>query len=199
MGKWTKIVIILICLTGCKSILKTAYGIKKPKLEDDISIRKYLLKNHIDTSNVYVFKNLKAFTTASQMKILSVPDALFFNKIGFMVPYKESTVSCNANVDKFISDLAVFSALQYDETKKESDLLDLIVGNTQVENADVNVFITWTVYAGKLNKDKAFEWIKLLQSAKVKGIKVNYFLLNCDYQKNWNLTGQQQIFLGIKQ
>jgi hypothetical protein len=200
MGKWSKIFILMVCLAGCKSVLKTVYGIKKPKLEDNISIRGYLLKNHIDTSNVYVFKDLKAFTTASQMKILNIPDALFFNKDGFMVPYKESTANCNANVGKFISDLATFSSFKYEDTKRESDLQDLIVGDkTQFENADINVFITWTIYAGKLNRDKAFEWIKLLQSAKAKGVKVNYYLLNCDYQKSWSLNRQQQIFLGIKQ
>jgi hypothetical protein len=61
------------------------------------------------------------------------------------------------------------------------------------------VFITWAVFAGKLNDEKAFEWVKLLNDAKKKGINVNYYLLNCDFQKSWNLSKEEKEGIGIKE
>ena len=65
------------------------------------------------------------------------------------------------------------------------------------QNADITVLITWTVYAGKLNKSKAFEWTHLLKTAQTKGINVQYYLLNCDMQKDWNLPKEALARLGI--
>ena len=180
--------------------MKTSYGIKNPSLEDEQSVKKYLLKQHIDTSNVYVFKDLNSYSAASKMKMLSIPEAMFFNKDGYFVPYKEEAVNCNANVNKFIMDISAFSEKPADETKKMDNLMAIIVStnNKQPQRADINVFITWAKFAGKLNREKAFDWIDLLQKAKAQGIKVNYYLLNCDFQKSWGIPKDLQEKLGIK-
>jgi len=197
MRKFYIVLISTFCL-GCQTTVKTAYGIKKPRLETQASIKKYLVKNKVDTSHVYVLKDLSAFVTASSKNLLSIPDAVFFNKNGNLVRYKKETEDCNAKVDDFIAEIGNFSALPEDPNIKMDELLGMLYGKPISAKADVNVFITWTVYAGRLNKTKAFEWIKLMEKAKANGIKANWYLLNCDYQKSWNLPPQAIEKLGIK-
>jgi hypothetical protein len=49
-----------------------------------------------------------------------------------------------------------------------------------------------------LAQKKAFLWIDLLEKAKSEGVKVNYYLLNCDYQKSWDIPEESKEKLGIK-
>lgn len=186
-----------LCLS-CQTVLKTAYGIKQPKVETGRSIRKYLVKKKIDTSDVYVFKNYFAFAKASGKNILNVPDALFFNAAGNLVRYKKETVQCNAKVGDFIADLENFSSLPEDTNMNMDEFLGMLEGQPIDKKADVNVFITWAVPAGRLNKTKAFEWIQLIEKARAKGINAKWHLVNCDFQKNWNMPPQLLEQLGIE-
>jgi hypothetical protein len=192
------ILFALIINSGCQSAMKTAYGIKKPRLETEKSIKKYLIKHKIDTTNVYVFKNIQSFGKAAQKDLLSFPEAIFFNDKGNLVRYKKEAVDCNAKVGDFLSDLGDFSKMPQDSTTTMNELFELLAGKPIEEKVDVNVVITWTKYVGRLNKIKAFEWIGLIESAKAKGINVKYYLLNCDYQKSWNLSPEAIDKLGIK-
>ena len=194
------LILILFSLLGCKSTLKKTYGITEPKLEDRTSIYKYLNKKKIDTSNVYIFKNLSAYAKASKLKLMSIPDAVFFNKEGYFVDYKKKASDCNAKVDAFLLDLTTFSKLPSVQTKKMDDLLHFIENSKSdkpINAADINVFITWAVFAGKLNDEKAFEWVYLLEKAKKEGFKINYYLINCDIQKSWKLSDEELQGLGI--
>ncbi len=191
---------LMFCLSGCHTVAKTLYGIKKPRLEDENNIRNYLLHYSLEAKEVYVFKDLISFAQASEKDMINFPEALFFNRAGYLVRYKKETVDCNAKVADFIADLQHFSELAADQSVKVTNLTSLLdTSNRQpVLDADINVFITWTIYSGKLNKEKAFEWIKLLEHAKSKGVSVNYYLVNCDYQKSWNIPKPLQKKLGIK-
>jgi hypothetical protein len=193
-------IILLVSLTSCKAVLKSYNQLKSPKLETESSIKKYLLKNKIDTSNVYVYKDLNSFAKASKMGLLVIPDIVFFNKEGNKVNYKEKGSNCNAHAGSFIAELSTFSNFPSDDTKKIDDFVKLIDNpkQTNFTSAEINVFINWTIYVGRLNKVKAFDWIKLIEIAKQKGININYYLLNCDFQKSWNLTSENQEALGIK-
>ena len=195
------LLIIILSFVSCKLLLLKTYKIKDPKLEDFTSIKTFLKTKKIDTSTVYVFKNLSCFKKASKQKLLSVPNAIFFNKAGNLVDYKKKTTDCNAKIDSFLNDLSSFSQLPSDESRKITDLFDLIedqVKSVPLDNADINVFLTWSVFAGKLNDEKAFEWANLIQKAKKNGFKINYYLLNCDFQKSWNLTEKEIKDLGLK-
>jgi hypothetical protein len=189
----------ILAMVGCKPAVKAAYGIKKPKLEDNRSIRDYLVQKGIDTSYVYTFNSLQSFALASSMEFLNIPDATFFNRQGYYVPYKEPGVDCNASADKFLLDMAGFTKTQPDASRTMGSLVSLLKmpENKKQNLAEINVFITWTVYAGKLNKQKAFEWIKLIEKAKQKGISINYYLVNCDFQRSWNIPPDIQRELGI--
>lgn len=200
MRVFTGLILCFIFLSGCKATLKSSYGIKKPQIENDKSIRSYLFKQGLDTSSVLVFKSLPAFIEASDKEFLNIPDAMFFNKNGDFIPYRESTSNCNANVDKFITDLKTIEKVQADKSKKMDVVLNLITlpDNQKIEKSEINVFITWATYAGKLNREKAFEWVQLLDTAKKEGVDVNYYLLNCDFQESWNMPLEVQEKLGIK-
>ena len=83
-----------------------------------------------------------------------------------------------------------FSSKQTTDNFKIDDVLNLlnpISKGDKINDADINVFILWTVYIGKLNDENTYEWIKLLNKAKAEGLKINFYLLNCDTQKDWDL------------
>ncbi len=193
--------IFLVLLVSCKSTLKTIKGIKDPKIETYSATKKYLYKKDMDTARVVYFKDFNSFALASKKKLLQVPNALFFDKNGNFVDYRKTTSDCNAKVDGFIQDLNSFAHAKKDSTKTITDLKVLLVGSNKnllmEKKADITVFITWAKFAGALNKEKAFDWVKLLEAAKQKGINVNYYLLNCDFQESWNLTKEQKEALGV--
>ncbi len=190
--------LVILVLTGCKPALKTVYGIKEPQLENDQSINQYLSEHKLDKIGTLKFPTVFSFAMASQMDYLVVPDAIFYNREGFLVPYKKEAVTCNANVPEFIAELKNFGSKPADQARTLKQFQNLLGLNPEEHVADVTVFITWTKYSGRLNKTKAFEWIKLLDKAKDEGISVSYHLLNCDFQQSWNLSEEQLKQFGLK-
>jgi len=192
---------LLAFLFGCKPAAKMIYGIKKPMLEDKQSIQAFLQNSKVDITKVLYLRDFKSFISVAQMKLMSFPNALFFNKDGAFVDYNQTPSDCNANVGTFISDLTTFKNSTVDSTKTLNQIIPYVdVDKNGIPQSDITVLITFAKYTGKkLNKEKAFEWVKLLETAKQKGINVNYYLLNCDYQKSWNIPKQLYPKLGIKE
>lgn len=192
--------VFLLSLVSCKTVLLKVKGVKDPKMETYASTKKYLSRNDIDTSRVVYFKDLNSFGYASKKKLLSIPNVLFFDKKGFFVDYRKSPSDCNAKVGGFIDDLDSFQSFKSDSTRTITDFKKLIVDPNKrltTEKSDIVVFVMWTKWSGALNKEKAFDWLRLLEEAKQKGISVNYYLLNCDFQENWNMTQVQKEDLGL--
>ena len=185
-------------MCGCQSAAKVAYRVKAPRLESDASVRSYLSKNKIQASEIYYFKDILAFAQASKMKLLSFPDAIFFNENGQMVTYKKSAEDCNAGVDDFIKDLKNISNTPDPEAVTLSDLSNLLSTNLPSNSNRITVVLTFTIYSGRVNDEHAFAWIELLDQAKKNNVAVDYYLLNCDYQKSWNLNQKLIDKLGIK-
>jgi len=190
----------MVCFCSCTSILQIAYGVKKPRLETIESIHVFENENGLDSTRTSTFKDLRSFVLASQQRFVTIPDAIFFNKEGHFVSYNKTAKECSANVDSFIEDIETFNTYAVDERIQLSNFVKLLSPQEEQElaKADINVFITWTVYAGRLNEEKAFEWVKLLEQAIANGTSINYYLLNCDYQKSWNIPKEVQKKLGIK-
>ena len=191
------VIVFVLCL-GCAPIMKTAYGIKKPRVETKPSVKSYLAKRNVDTSNVFVFKDMQSFLAAAQKNMVNFPEAIFFNKQGNMVRYKKEAEDCNAKVNDFLDDLNSFANQPEDKSVTMDQFLTMLSKSQSVEKADINVFITWTIYSGRLNKTKAFEWIKLIDKARANGIDAKVYLLNCDYQQSWNLPPELLDKLGVK-
>ncbi len=165
-------------------------------MESPETLVDYLQKKKVPIENVLIIKDLNGFTEINK-GVFSVPNAIFFNAKGEYVEYKKSAEDCNANVFGFIDDIAGIN----DQPSDPAHKMDMWLENTKnlqlkmvnvEDNKDAYVFITWAKYIGKLNKDKAFAWINLLEEANQKGLNVQYFLLNFDLQQSWNLTEEQE-------
>lgn len=190
------LLILGLILIGCKPSIKLLYGIKQPKFETSESIESYLEKRKVPSDNVLIIKDLNGLININNGDF-SVPNALFFNANGEYVEYRKSPEDCNANIFGFIEDIASINYQPADSSKN----MDLIIANVKhIHSEKVKVedrrhayiFITWAKYAGKLNKDKAFAWVDLINSANKNGLNVEYFLLNYDLQQSWNLTEEQK-------
>ena len=188
------ILITVLLMVSCKPLAKIIFHVKSPDFETIDKQRKFLKKNKVFVSDFFYFKDFNSFTSASKNRYLSIPDAFFFNKEGNLVRYKKSSSDCNAKVGDFINDLKEFSNAPSDSSININKLLPLFESESKIEikKTDVTVFLTWAVFAGKVNKNKTFEWIKLLEKAKSNGINISFYLINCDLQDSWNLTNEQK-------
>jgi hypothetical protein len=200
MKKLFPAMFLLILIYGCHRIIEVSYGIKKPRLEDEQSVGKYLLDNTQDISKNFYFKDLLSFVTASSNNFIDIPEASFFNNKGELVRYKPEASKCNAHVSDFIGELSNFSALPSDPRVSLQQIAILLKDGDKIQpqKADITVLITWCTYAGKLNRKKAFLWTSLLEEAKENHLRVQYFLVNCDYQRNWNIPTAAMEKLHIK-
>ncbi|HET8884766.1 MAG TPA: hypothetical protein VFM70_00285 [Salinimicrobium sp.] len=193
-GYSSLILLILFITMGCKSLMRKVYGVENPQIKNISKIQKYLSSEDIDTTKTLVFKNLGAFATATKMEGgLEIPNAYFFNSKGNFVSYKKKAEDCNALIDDFISDMKYIDSLHIDESKNIRSLLGLIQTTSFKEvktegDFDMYVIITWATYAGELNEEKAFLWVELLEKISSEGVKIKYYLLNCDFHEHWNMS-----------
>jgi len=195
--KYGLVLLLLTCLS-CGMVAKKIKKVKSPRLETPSSVNAYLQSYNLDTTEVFVFRNLMAFATASEAKYLSFPNAYFFNAEGFAVEYPKTAENCNAQVGSFISDLKDFSNWPAEPSRTISNFTKLLQPDFVKQPADITVFITFTTYSGKLNDEKAFEWIALLNKAKQNGVSVNYYLVSADFMKSWNIPESLRKKWGIK-
>ncbi len=193
MKKITLVFTVLL-IVSCKPLAKMVFHVKNPDFETLETQRRFLQNNDVPVSEFFYLKDFNSFASASKNKYLSIPDAFFFNKEGNLVRYKKSSSDCNAKVDDFITDLKEFSNAPSDSLINVNKLLPLFESEAKIDlkKTDVTVFLTWAVFAGDVNKDKTFEWIKLLKKAQEQGISVSYYLVNCDFQDSWGLTQEQR-------
>lgn len=191
--KKIQFLLLFILLINCKTLTKINYGVKNPNFKKIHDLRNFLNKNNIDSKSIYFFKDFDNMIKAYQLKYSTIPDAYFFNQNGNFIPYKNNTEQCNAKVDDFITDLKNIN-INKSENKNIIDFIPLLSNdkNEVIVLNEITVIITWATYLGKVNKQKAFEWIKLLEQAKDKGIKVNYYLVNYDLQECWELSSDEK-------
>lgn len=188
---------LFFALTSCQKVILKLYGIKKPKIENEKTIRRKAYKFKLDTSNI-VTVNSNDFLY--KLKGQSIPDGAIYNKNGKHINYKQSDSSCNAGLFQFIPSLSL------NETYKQSDKSDLktelnkfrdLKGNLiNVPNdADFYLLIYWTVWAGKLNKDHVKIWENLARDNKNCRIKV--IKVNLDLQEYWDEKERDKIIKAI--
>lgn len=191
--KKIQFLLLFILLINCKTLTKMSYGVKNPKFKKIHELRIFLNKNNIDSKSIYFFKDFDNMIKAYQLKYSTIPDAYFFNQNGNFIPYKSNAEQCNAKVDDFITDLKNIN-INKSENKNINDFIPLLSNdkNEVIVLNEITVIITWATYLGKMNKQKAFEWIKLLEQAKDQGIKVNYYLVNYDLQECWDLSSDEK-------
>lgn len=191
--KKIQFLLLFILLINCKTLTKISYGVKNPNFKKNNDLYSFLNKNNIDSKSIYFFKDYDNMIKAYQLRYSTIPDAYFFNNNGNFIPYKSNAEQCNAKVDDFISDLKNIN-INKSENKNIKDFIPLLKNdkNEVIVLNEITVLITWATYLGKVNKQKAFEWIKLLEQAKDQGIKINYYLINYDLQESWNLNSNEK-------
>ncbi len=171
------------------------YGIKKPKLENEESIKKKAIKFGLDTSNIVTVNSADFLKT---IKMGGIPEGAIFDSKGEYIEYRETDTSCNAGLFEFIPNLNTFTT--YKKTGKTTLDIELekyrdLKGNPLVKSnlkpADFYVFLYWTVWIGKLNKDHVKIWEQLARNntnAKIEIVKVNL-----DFQEYWNKSERDTI------
>lgn len=188
MRKLLIILTALILLTGCKSVLKKAYGIKNPQLTTTEKTKDFLNKKNIEGKDIY-FKNAKYFTKTANASF-QIPGAVFYNKNGQEVVFRNTAKECTNDITLFIENISTINTLPTKEGLNLNELLQYVVdsnGNSITVNkdADAIVFINWSTYMGKLNKT-VFEWTDIIQKMpKDSNVKVDYYLLSFDLLEKW--------------
>lgn len=195
--KKNNLILILLLLTfslfSCQPIMMKMYGVKDPEVENEKSIVKKALKYELDTSNI-VTVNSKDFLYELQWK--SIPDGAIYDKNGKYIEYRQSDTACNAGLTQFIPMLNVkekYNQPDSSDLRTELNKFRDFKGNKlpPQDKADFYVLIYWTVWTGKLNKEKVKVWENLARenkSSKIKVIKVNM-----DMQEYWEEEEQERI------
>lgn len=193
MRKALFVFITILLLAGCQPIIKMLYGIKKPRVENEISIKKLAYRLELDTSDI-VTVNSKDFFTV--LKEQGIPDGAIFDSNGEYIEYRQTDSSCNAGLFTFIPELSLDK--EYNKTTKtdlntEFKKFRDLKGNEIAipEHADFYLLIYWTIWTGRLNKDHVKAWEDLAKkntNCKIKIIKVNL-----DLQEYWDEKEREEI------
>ncbi len=178
---------IILLFTSCKSVLKTFYGIKKPKIETENTLRKYLKKKDINDDNIYTV-NYSDFKKINK-QIDGIPEILIFENNGKLIKYKNDN-ECNAKAFDFIENLSKTDSLRYDKKTTLNNYLNKLrdfngkaIKMEKDNNIDFYLFVFWAKYVGRLNKDHVKIWEEQANNNKRSKIKV--VKVNLDIQKWW--------------
>jgi hypothetical protein len=183
------IVLLAISLTGCSSIMKAMYGIKKPKVENEASIMKWLKKDGMTSENVVAlsYSGFKSTLTAIKNKM---PEVFIFNENGEYIPYGDEW-ACNAHAFNFIESLNDTTNYVTGDKMKLDDEITLMRNlkgetlNSPIKTAETDfyVLIFCAKYAGKLNKNHAEVWEQ--QALNNKNAQIKVVKVDMDLQEFW--------------
>lgn len=183
---------IFISLTvSCTPIMKTLYGIKDPRVENKETLAKYLDGIGLGHEVVYIPSDMSLMPEVNEEFGRSVPEAVLFDSEGNRRTYKDSDQDCNAGLFATIPGMNKNTVLKSEKgadfisfTRMLSSLEDQSAFKMH-ERADYHLFISWTKYTGKLNKDHVREWVNLASTNDAVNIAV--YLVNMDFQESWGL------------
>ena len=193
MKKYYILFFTLLFVSGCTTVLKLAYGIKKPKPRSISYIKKRIIKYELLSLPHYAigekgFYNL--FNKLSPLNNTSVNQVIIFNKQGFLMLPKD-TINCSGETINSISnyqDYLVIDSIEFKDLFCDSIVkLDGSGKYFSYPKGKYLFVFTWASYVGKLNEELTQNWVKsidrLLVSDSIKGI-----YLNLDVQNNWKLN-----------
>ena len=188
---------LLLCiglLTGsCTFLIYKAYGIKNPGIENEKSLTKFLRKKKMRTDNFVTIKSEHFLMT---LKGKGIPDADFFDANGEYLEYRANDSSCNAGVFGFIPTLGTNTSFKKTGLKNLQKEWDKYLSPTgaalpSLPKADYYMFIYWTAWSGRLNKDHVKVWEdSALANTKA---KVHVVKVNMDLQEYWDEKERQKI------
>lgn len=187
------ILLVVTLLTGCRPILMKIYGIKKPSIENEASIKKKASKFDLDTSNIATLNSKDFLSTLSKS---GIPEASIYDKDGRYIEYRQSDTSCNAGLFQFIPALNLTSIYnQPDSAELNTELIkfrDLAGRNlSPPEEADFYLLIYWSIWTGRFNKSHIKIWEDLAQENK--NCKIKVIKVNLDIQEYWEEQEREEI------
>lgn len=188
--------ILCICLSSCSGIMKAAYGIKKPKVENAQSIQRALGKFELNETNNYTY-DFDGFKRNVTILKNGIPEVMIFSKTGRFIPYGDE-YACNAAAFKIIETLNPNNAYDVNPeltlSKMLNGLTDLSgnpIRKSMHEDTDFTVLLFWTVYSGRLNKDHVKVWEDQALTNKQADIRV--LKINMDFQEHWGEENLEKI------
>jgi hypothetical protein len=184
-------VVFLLILGSCTPVVKTFYGIRKPAVENEQSIRKYAKKKGLAAERIVCFGREDWFWIIQDQKIgNTIPDMILFDKECRLLKIREED-QCNAMNEDVISSLDPGKQFDINESlvlaqvhPKRRTLTGEPVNIEKIDNADFTIYVFWTKYTGRLNKTKTLMWQNEIQSNT--NCKIEFFLVNMDQQQWWD-------------
>jgi hypothetical protein len=200
---------MLLIFSACTTLIQWQMGIKSPKLESHDSLTGFLEKKKLTGERLLIVQNLKSYAALSKKNWNSFPEALFFDREGRFVPYKETAQSCNAGVGSFVSSIQDLDQLERIDSITADTLLQYLeesksgrkIRFTELPSADLHVFLLWARFAGKLNQQKVWDWQAHFRKARENGLQIEETLISMDLQEKWDLKPDEKARLresGIK-
>lgn len=181
------IIIVVLIMAACSPIVRMLYGIKKPRVESETSLRKYLDKTDIETDNVYTL-GFADYQRTLKLIDNKLPEVLIFDAEGRYIPYGDEW-ACNAGAFDFIEELNDSTAYRV-STKLHRDSiapgLRTFAGDTPPSpptDATYHVYIFWAKFAGKLNKNHVWIWEQ--QALENNNTSISVYKVNMDFQEHW--------------
>lgn len=172
--------IMLFFMPACAPVIKTVYGIKKPKYKSDAQVMKYANKIDLD-GDIYRIRDFDG-AHAGAFKLESIPTLYAFNHRNEQI---DQTISCSSDYMDLV-DLSVDSLNAL--SSKEGRFHDLMsrlynvqsgYGLVHTGNQKPTFVILWASYIGRLNRDNALPWWEKLKNRD----DVNVYLVNADINR----------------
>lgn len=182
--------LVLLLFTGCVPVIKIIYGIRKPSVEDAKSILKAARKYKLDKSGI-VTTAPDDFITVLKMINGSIPEGQIFDNKGEYIEYRATDTSCNAGLFPFISYLSKNGVFRKTGVTTLATVMKSLrkpgggplPANFLDPNADYYLFIYWTIYTGRSNKNHVKAWERL--AANNHKAKIQVIAVNMDFQQWW--------------
>lgn len=197
MKKGIILLLGLISLAGCRPLIMKAYGIKKPKVENEKTLVRKTLRLGLDTSNI-VTVNGRDFLYV--LKGRRIPDGAIYNAKGRYIEYRKNDSACNAGLFDFIPALNLNDSFHCpDSADLDTELNKFrdIKGNTlsKREESDFYILIYYTVWTGRLNKDHVRIWEQL--AAENRQCRIKVIKVNLDLQTHWEEKERARVIRAI--
>jgi hypothetical protein len=193
-------VLLLFCsllFLSCKSIIIRMAGVKQPKIETLVSLKKYLEHKKVLAQDIYSFQSMDKLFEFYNFKAIGNGGAMevfIFDKNGYLVAFKPDTIGCKAGLSPFLAEIeqkakfntvatiqidTLLSQVRKNDEKKATLFKDLI-------RTDYYMLIYWAKYLGK-SADKVLYIQNDIDAAAKRGIKIHPIYISGDYIDDWGI------------